>query len=165
MLGRFIRRFLRWSALGLFLAASVAYYLINNAGHDAPRWHRDPATVERADSPNDFLAAPPGTTQAPIDAEAPIFAEQQDTLLARFDQIVRDQPRVEVIAGSIEEGMITYTQRSRYVGFPDYITVKTIAVGEGASLIVYSRSRYGKSDLGVNGKRVTKWLEAIGPGS
>ena len=156
---------MRWAAVGLFLAASVAYYVINNASHESARWHLDPARVARAETPNDFLAALPGATEAATDTEVPVFAEPPGALLARFDEIARGQPRVETIAGSLEEGMITYMQRSRYVGFPDYITVKAVAVGEGASLIVYSRSRYGHSDLGVNGQRVTDWLGAIAPGT
>ena len=165
MFRRFFRRALRWGLVGLFVAASIAYYFINNVSHYGPRWHLDPATIERTGTPNDFLAAPPGATAAPIDTEVEIYAEPPRELLARFDEIARSQPRVEALFGSLDELMVTYMQRSRYVGFPDYITVKAIPVGEGASLIVYSRSRYGRSDLGVNGQRVTKWLGAIGHGT
>lgn len=159
---RFLRRLARWVIVGIFVAASVAYYMINNSAHYVPRWHRDPALVERSTSPNDFLAALPGMTEAPADVGAETYDETPRDLLARFDAVVRAQPRVEVIAGSVDDLMITYMQRSRYIGFPDYITVKAIPVGEGASLIVYSRSRYGRSDFGVNRKRVTEWLGAIG---
>ena len=34
--------------------------------------------------------------------------------------------------------------------------------GEGRSaLVILSRSRFGKSDLGVNRARITQWLEAL----
>jgi uncharacterized protein (DUF1499 family) len=59
--------------------------------------------------------------------------------------------------------MITYVQRSRIIGFPDYITVKAVPMETGlpeagAGLIVYSRSRYGYGDFGVNRARVEAWL-------
>ena len=53
-------------------------------------------------------------------------------------------------------------QRSRFIGFPDYVTVKAVALERGAALIVYSRSRYGRSDFGVNRTRVEAWLAALG---
>ncbi len=60
-------------------------------------------------------------------------------------------------------------QRSRVFGFPDYLTVKAVAVdsnaGEGgAGLIIWSRARYGRSDFGVNQARVEAWLAALDRG-
>jgi uncharacterized protein (DUF1499 family) len=33
--------------------------------------------------------------------------------------------------------------------------------GEGSTLAIYSRSLIGRSDLGVNRARVTRWLAAL----
>jgi len=162
LIRRFRRRLTRWLMLAAFAAAGALYLIVNYSSHDPARWHRDPATIERSARPNDFLAAPPGATVAQIDLETTTRSEPPRDLLARFDSVTRAQPRVKVIAGSLDEGMITYVQRSRVIGFPDYITVKAVDAGEGAALIVYSRSRYGNSDLGVNEKRVTAWLAALG---
>ena len=39
------------------------------------------------------------------------------------------------------------------------ITAEFIQIDEQrATLAIYSRSVYGRSDFGVNGKRVTRWL-------
>jgi uncharacterized protein (DUF1499 family) len=48
--------------------------------------------------------------------------------------------------------------------FPDYITLRTVDLGDGVSgIAVWSRSRYGYSDLGVNRERVEKLLAALQP--
>ncbi|MEL6267324.1 MAG: DUF1499 domain-containing protein, partial [Pseudomonadota bacterium] len=65
---------------------------------------------------------------------------------------------VEVVAGSAAEGFVTYVQTSRIVGFPDYVSARTVEGG----IAVWSRSRYGYSDLGVNRARVEDWLAAAG---
>jgi uncharacterized protein (DUF1499 family) len=52
--------------------------------------------------------------------------------------------------------------RSALFNFPDLITVQvTPSTSGGSTLIVYSRSAYGQSDLGVNRKRVDTWLAAL----
>lgn len=162
MFRRFRRRVLRWLALGAIAAAGVFYLVVNFAPHDPADWHVDPATIARSPTPNDFLAAPVGMTAARVDLEMAAIEEAPGDLLARFDAAVRAKPRVEVVAGSLDEGMVTYLQRTPVIGFPDYITVKAVGTEAGAALIVYSRSRFGSSDLGVNERRVTAWLAAIG---
>ena len=52
--------------------------------------------------------------------------------------------------------------RSALFNFPDLITVQVRAETPGSSdLILWSRSVYGESDLGVNKKRVQAWLDAL----
>ena len=57
---------------------------------------------------------------------------------------------------------VTYVQTSALFAFPDYISVKFIEIDANTStLAVFSRSRLGKNDLGVNKKRVTAWLDQL----
>jgi uncharacterized protein (DUF1499 family) len=52
--------------------------------------------------------------------------------------------------------------RSAVFNFPDLVTVQVVAQGENAStLVLYSRSVYGHSDLGVNRRRLRAWLDAL----
>jgi uncharacterized protein (DUF1499 family) len=81
--------------------------------------------------------------------------------LARFHLFARAQPRTGIVAGDLDSLMITYVQRSRFIGFPDYLTVKVVEMKGGAGLTVYSRSRYGRGDFGVNRARVEAWLAAL----
>ena len=160
------RRLGRWLAAAVLLAAAAGYVVINTSSHDPARWHVDPATARPGGSPNEYFAAPRGTTAVPADAETPLYPESPRALLARFDAIARAQPRTMVVAGDLDSLMITYVQRSRIFGFPDYLTVKAVAVesatGEGgAGLIVWSRARYGRGDFGVNRARVETWLALL----
>jgi uncharacterized protein (DUF1499 family) len=167
MLLRYARRLIRGVARGLVGAVLVfsiiGYGVINSAGHYAVRWHVDPSTVEPRGTPNEYFVAPRGTTSAPTDADTPLYRESPHALLARFDAIARAQPRTSVVAGDLDSLIVTYVQRSRFIGFPDYVTVKAVKLVGGAGLIVYSRARYGRSDFGVNRARVEAWLGALGP--
>uniref|UniRef100_UPI0024B9D19D DUF1499 domain-containing protein n=1 Tax=Marinovum algicola TaxID=42444 RepID=UPI0024B9D19D len=80
---------------------------------------------------------------------------------AAFDAVMRATPRTEVLAGSLEEGRITYVTRSKLMGYPDYTTLSLTETPQGALLEVFSRARYGKSDLGVNRARIEGWLAAL----
>jgi hypothetical protein len=81
--------------------------------------------------------------------------------VAAFDRVAMAEPRTSRLAGSPEEGRITYVSRSRVWGFPDYTTVGTVPDGEGVWLVIYARARFGREDFGVNADRVGRWLSAI----
>lgn len=136
-------------AFVLALAGGVAY--VRFAPSDPARWHTDPALGA------DGLNASVARVAVPMPpAEA----------LAALDRVAMAAPRTTRLAGSPEEGRITYVTRSRLWGFPDYTTVGAVASGAGAGLIVFGRSRFGQSDLGVNGQRIAGWLAALGtPGA
>ncbi|WP_428515957.1 DUF1499 domain-containing protein [Roseovarius sp.] len=85
-----------------------------------------------------------------------VVSDDGDTL-ARLDTIIRDTSRTTVLAGSVDEGMITYVTRSALWGFPDYTTV----AHRDGRIVLYGRARFGKSDLGVNAKRLDGWLAQL----
>ena len=149
-------------AIFLVLAFVGAGIGLRLAGHDPAVWHVDPASAKRPGRDNDFLIAPEGAVAATPDAVSAVHPVAPDVLLFQFDAVARNSPRVSVVAGSVEEGRITYVQRSLVLGFPDYITVNAVPAGDGAALVVWSRSRYGYSDVGVNRERVERWLAGMG---
>ena len=77
--------------------------------------------------------------------------------LERLDSVAMATPRTGVLAGSVGVGLITYITRSAVFGFPDYTT----ALQDGDRLVIWGRSRFGRSDLGVNRDRIEGWLAAI----
>ena len=79
-------------------------------------------------------------------------------VLARLDAIALASPRTQRLAGSPQEGRITWVQRSFLMGYPDYITAEADAVPGGTRLDVISRQRYGSGDMGVNAARLKDWL-------
>jgi len=120
--------------LGL-IVAFVAY--IQFAPSDADRWHKAVEGVHDADFAGGALRI--------IEAD-----------LADLDRVIRESGS-RVLAGSIEEGRITYISRTRVVGFPDYTTVQR----RGELLAIYGRLRFGKSDLSVNRKRIEGWISKL----
>jgi uncharacterized protein (DUF1499 family) len=148
--------------LGALLVAALAAAIYFRRVEDDPvAWHVDLTAAERTGKPNDYLAAPPGATAAEPDRIARVHPITPRELLSRFDAVAMAAARTQRLAGSPDGGRITYVQRSRNMGFPDYITVEAVEVPGGAALVVWSRSRFGYSDLGVNRARVEDWLEKL----
>lgn len=142
-------------------AVALAAVLVRRLDHDADVWHVDPLTAPTPSTPNSYRVAP---ADAAIDADSvsPIFPRPVDEVAAAFDRIAIGAGNVEVVAGSADDGFVTYVQSSTLFGFPDYISVRFIEVDATTStLSVFSRSRLGQSDLGVNKKRVTSWLDQL----
>jgi len=127
-------------------------------------WHVDPTTAPSTGNPNWYRLTPdsaPADRDAERDGSAPVFDVDTAKLAAAFDAVALGDDRVEVLAGSAADGYVTYVQRSALFGFPDFVSVKFVDVDGGSSLSIFSRSKYGKSDLNVNEKRVTRWMAAI----
>jgi uncharacterized protein (DUF1499 family) len=122
----------------------------------------DFASLQLAETPNQYLVCPPDFCAAAPNAFSPVFDMPADQLRARWKQVVADQPRVRQFA-TYEDGMqIDYVQRSARFRFPDVVTVRFIPLPSSQStLAVYSRSVYGRDDLGVNRKRIETWLELL----
>lgn len=132
---------MKWLGLGLLaLVITLALLLawIRLAPDDVARWHYLPAAVTDQDMEGGVMRVVPGD-------------------LADLDRIIRAEPRTQVLAGSVAEGMVTYITRSRVFGFPDYTTVAE----RNGTLALHARLRYGKSDMGVNKARVARWLGAL----
>ena len=147
--------------LVLVLAAVVVAAIAMRLVPDSIDWHADPLTAERTGAPNDYLVAPPGATEAAPDREAAVHPVTPAELMARFDAVALAAPRTRRIAGSPAELWATYVQRSRLFGFPDYISVRAVEAPGGAALAVWSRSRFGRGDMGVNRARVEDWLAQL----
>ncbi len=77
--------------------------------------------------------------------------------LRRMDALIASEPRTQHLEGSVKSGMVTYISRSRMMGFPDYTTM----LQSGEDLVIYARSRFGRSDFGVNAARVDRWIDAL----
>lgn len=139
------------------LIAAIAAVWVRTAPDDPADWHVDPVKSGRTGRPNDALRGP----VEGADGAAPVWAAEPDRLMAAFDKVARAAPRTELLAGGPEAGLATYVQRSAVMGFPDYISVRALPVEGGATLAIWSRARYGHSDMGVNAARLDDWLGAI----
>ena len=134
--------------------AGMAYVRLSPS--EPGRWHVDPAEAEPGTGR--FVVKPDGG-----DTDGPLLEMAPDQALAAIDTVAMAAPRTERLAGSVEEGRITYVTRSRWIGFPDYTTVEAVEVEGGSRLVIFARLRFGESDMGVNAARVRGWLERLAP--
>jgi uncharacterized protein (DUF1499 family) len=121
--------------------------------------HRvDFGSLKRPSSPNTFLTAPKGFCEAAkVDQEPPVFAVSAAKLRQAFLSVVIGQPRVSHTLADEPELYDDFVVRSAVFGFPDLVSVQFLPHGKGQStLAFYSRSVYGRSDLGVNRARTLR---------
>jgi uncharacterized protein (DUF1499 family) len=118
-------------------------------------------TLELTRKPNQFLVAPDGYCQkAKPHLESKVYEVPVETLHAAFRAVAERQPRTEVIEKRDDGARLV--QKSKLIGFPDYIDVQFLSMAATQStLLIYSRSKYGRSDLGVNKKRIVAWLAEL----
>ncbi|WP_417270524.1 DUF1499 domain-containing protein [Celeribacter sp.] len=133
----------------IFAAIVVALQAyIRLAPVEVGRWHVDP-----------FEARDPGAEGDKRVIESNTSPQEA---LARLEQVAQAAARTRLVAGSVEEGRLTYMTRSKLWGFPDFTTIEARATPTGAQIAILARLRFGKSDLDVNATRVTAWLAAAG---
>ena len=136
----------------LALASLMAFIRLSPA--DPADWHKPPA-LYGWDHGAPWDEVVPLTGGASLRLSAQKGAPKD--LLARLDALAMATPRTQRLAGSVEEGRITWQTRSLLWGFPDYTTADVRADG----LYVHGRLRFGRSDLGVNAARLTDWLARL----
>lgn len=126
--------------LVLIVAGGMVY--VRLAPSDPARWH----------------VAPSGATSGGERRSVTLDGTMPQEALARLDAIALATPRTTRLAGSPEEGRITWITRSAVFGFPDYTTAAAHSEGTATVLDLHARQRFGRSDLGVNSARLDAWL-------
>jgi uncharacterized protein (DUF1499 family) len=75
------------------------------------------------------------------------------------------QPRTYLAASYPDRLQLHYVVRSAVFNFPDLVAVQvTPDETDTSRLVLYSRSVYGRSDLGINRKRLEAWLASLQSG-
>ncbi len=133
----------------LLLVAAILGY-VRLAPSEPARWNVDPLT-----------AADPGPGGVKIAAGTTTYALSAAKLMQEINDIALAEPRTSLLAGSVADLQATYVSRTKWLGFPDYITIRAIPEGDGSTLAILSRLRFGASDLGVNRARIDRWLQAL----
>ncbi|WP_372573162.1 DUF1499 domain-containing protein [Ruegeria jejuensis] len=128
----------------LLIAVVVVLGYIRLAPSDVTEWHVAPIGDSDADTRGSVLRVLQTGPEA----------------LKQFDEVARADPATKVLAGSLDQGMISYITRSKVFGFPDYTT----AHQQGETLRIYARLRFGRSDFGVNRARVEAWIAQMPSG-
>lgn len=140
----------------VLLLVAAAMLWVRLAPSDPQRWHVDPAAQNSSQIGE-------GVVEEDFGARSVRRFEgaEPEEVLRRLDDIATATPRTHRIAGSPEEGRITWITRSAFFGFPDYTTAEVHAEGPSTMLTVYARLRFGKADFGVNAARLRRWLSQL----
>jgi hypothetical protein len=128
-----------WVILVLAVVSGMAF--VRLAPTDVARWHKPVGGAENTDGE--------GWSARVVQSTSGLLSDLHQAMLAL--------PRTEMIAGGVGEGRLTYITRSRWMGFPDFTTIEQ----DGDVIKLYARLRFGKSDLGVNAKRLDGLLERV----
>lgn len=138
---------MKTALLVIVLLVLLAGAWVRLAPVDPAKWNRPPAQVK---------FSPEGGYLATVTLKA-----SPEDVLKALDEIARATPRTRAIAGTPQDGLMTWQTRSALWGFPDYTTAEAVADGAGTRLTVVGRLRFGRGDFGVNRARVTAWLQAL----
>jgi uncharacterized protein (DUF1499 family) len=120
----------------------------------------DLVALQRPASPNTALAGPPGMAPSP-DVPTQHYAVPPVVLYRALRRVAEGEPRVFLQARFDPEMQAAYVARSAFWNFPDLVQVAAVPDGDGSRPVIYSRSVYGYSDLGVNRARVNAWLARL----
>ena len=140
--------------LGILALLGLAAW-VRLAPSDPAVWHVDPETVTDRGARNSYLLAAGGDA-APLEVPLP-----PDQVAARLEAIALSTPRTTRLAG--QGDFVTYITRSAAFGFPDYTSLCILPTPTGSQVLIFARSRFGDSDLGVNRARVESWLARLDP--
>ncbi len=105
--------------------------------------------------PNQFLLCPAGFCKDEAHQILPAFEMSSTALQKAWDDMMQEKPDYKRLDRTDGENRRHYDTRTDGVGFPDRITVEFVPQGDSSSgLAIYSRSKYGYSDGGLNNTRV-----------
>lgn len=122
----------------------------------------DFTTIPARRRPNACLACPPSWNRSDADIHTALFSVPVSRLREAVVAIASREPRTHLLSLDREASQAEFEQRSRILGFVDTITVAFEAASNDTSTIaIYSHSRTGYYDLGVNRRRVRRWLAAL----
>jgi Protein of unknown function (DUF1499) len=125
---------------------------------DPVTYHAEPLSAAKLPGSRDWLVRPEGG-----DARAPDYPGAPVALLERLSGHVQSQRGCSVLAGTPQDSWMTFVCRSRIMGYPDLVSVRSFPTAGGSSLAIWSRARFGNYDWGVNRGRVEGWLAALAP--
>ena len=133
--------------VGLILVAALQAY-VRLSPMDAEVWHVDPFDAEARKDGAALVRF--SSSMSPTQT------------LEAFEAVALATARTQVLAGTPDSGRMSFITRSALWGFPDVTTIGVREAGEGSEVAIFARLRFGKSDLGVNAKRVAAWRAAVG---
>lgn len=125
----------------------------------------EPFTADlRSKKPNNYFLGKDGAKRK-ADGPALVFAASLSDVQQALLSIIHSEPRTRIIEAEENAANWHFIQKTKLVGFIDDIKLRFEPSAEGAepttALSIFSASRVGYSDLGVNEKRVTALIAKL----
>lgn len=118
----------------------------------------------RAEAPN----PPEYAGEETANAQREAYPEIQPLILDADLQDVMDEAvmlvvnrRWELVAINRQQGRIEATEKLAWFGFKDDVVLRFSETSEGTRVDMRSKSRIGRSDVGVNAKRIEQFLDDL----
>ena len=167
------------AGVGLVLGAGLTYvpWQYNQTLNSVPRIHD---ITTDTDSPPAFVAALPARAAekaATVTYEGPELAKQQkagypDLVPLKIDlppaeafkralDVAKAMPGWTVVDSDAASGRIEANETSRWFGFVDDVVIRVAPDGSASRIDMRSLSRQGRSDFGVNARRIRAYMEAL----
>lgn len=113
--------------------------------------------------PNQYLACPADHCGDTPHLVSPVFQVNRDQALDLWDNMMAGKTQFERLNDRDKPDQRQYVERTELMRFPDRISVQFLALSPATSSVaIYSRSKYGYSDLGVNEARVAALMAQFG---
>ncbi len=142
----------------LLLLAAMAGLFLLSADFGRSIDFKEPLLTGR---PNQYLVCPKDFCADTPNEIAPVFDVPADKLLSAVDEIMSSERRLTSVVQS-DPKRRSYVQRSKLFRFPDRITLQAVSPGDGkSSVAIYSQSKFGYRDAGVNAARVKRLLAGL----
>jgi len=167
------------AAIGLLLGAGLAYvpWQYKHTLDTVPRIHD---ITTDTDNPPTFVAALPARAAEkanPVAYEGPEVAKQQKAAypdvapvnvalppaqaFERALDAAKAMPGWTIVAADPATGRIEANETSRWFRFVDDIVIRVAPDGSGSRIDIRSESRQGRSDFGVNARRIRAYLQTL----
>lgn len=114
----------------------------------------DFATLARRNPRNSALYADPGDAPALADHAALRLSASPDAVFKALTAVLDEMPRTTLVGNVAGLRRLHAVQRSALFRFPDDIHAEVRTDGSGTRVLLFSASRYGEGDFGVNGRRL-----------
>jgi uncharacterized protein (DUF1499 family) len=142
--------------IGLFLAV---------VGCSEPPRQVDFGDLPIIDTSNYYLVCPPGYCNINPHEISPVYPLSIDTVVRNWKKLMASEPRVSLVAADEQNYKYTFIQISKMLRLPDTINVEFIRLEHNhTTLAIYSQSKYGFSDFGINQERINNWLNKLSIG-
>ena len=114
--------------------------------------------IKRKPNSRSWLSSPKGWRED-ADQASPNFPLSRDELWMVWIQVTSNSKRIVETQLDENAKQSYHVQLTPTLRFPDDVRAEIVALPDGSSsILLYSQSRYGLYDFGVNRKRVERWL-------